>query len=109
MTQYLLAVQLVEGESAEHDQADVAALNAELIKAGAWLFGAGLRPRDTASVVRHRKDELLITDGPFAESKEYMAGFWVIEVADLATAHAWAAKASTACRRPIEVTPVDLA
>jgi hypothetical protein len=80
-----------------------------MVSSGAWVFGAGLRPRDTSSVVRVQGDEVLVTDGPFAESKEYMAGFWVIDVVDLEAAQAWATKASRACRRPIEVTPVDLA
>lgn len=107
MTQYLLAVQMVDGESGEHDRADVAALNEEMAAQGIWVFGGGLKPRSAASVVRSDKDQLLVTDGPFAESKEYMAGFWVITVPDLATAQSWAAKATQACNRPIEVTPFD--
>ncbi|ADB34794.1 YCII-related protein [Kribbella flavida DSM 17836] len=107
MNHYLLAVQMVEGESADHDGAEVDAVNAEMKASGAWLFAAGLRPRHTASVVRSRENEILITDGPFAESKEYLAGFWVIQAPDLATAHTWASKATQACRRPIEVTPLD--
>jgi hypothetical protein len=107
MTQYLLAVQMVEGESAEHDRADVRAVNEDMVAQGVWVFGGGLQPRSAASVVRSTKADVLITDGPFVESKEYMAGFWVIEAADLEAAQGWAARAGRACCRPIEVTPFD--
>jgi hypothetical protein len=107
MTQYLLGVQLVEGEAAESEPGAVEAVNRDMVAQGVWVFGGGLEPRTTASVVRATQGDVLITDGPFAESKEYMAGFWVIEVPDVATAQDWAAKASRACARPIEVTPFD--
>jgi hypothetical protein len=107
MTQYLLGVLYVEGESAEHERGDVAKLNEEMVAKGVWVFGGGLEARTTASVVRARQGEVLITDGPFVESKEYMAGFWVIEAPDLPTAQEWAGRASKACARPIEVTPFD--
>ncbi|MEV8372419.1 YciI family protein [Kribbella sp. NPDC056861] len=107
MTQYLLGVQFVEGESAESAPGAVDAVNQDMVAQGVWVFGGGLEPRSTASVVRATQGDLLITDGPFAESKEYMAGFWVIEAPDLETAHAWAGRAAQACGRPIEVTPFD--
>jgi hypothetical protein len=108
MTQYLLGVQLVEGEPAESLPGAVEAVNRDMEAQGVWVFGGGLEPRSAASVVRaHQGNDVLITDGPFAESKEYMAGFWVIEAPDLETAQSWAARCSRACGRPIEVTPFD--
>ena len=62
---------------------------------------------NTATVVDGTKDETLITDGPFAESKESLGGFWVIEAADLDAALAWAAKGSKACAQPVEVRPLQ--
>jgi len=110
MKQYLMAVQLVEGSEMDggpDESDDVEALNREMVAQGVWVFGGGLGPRSTASVVRADGGEVLITDGPFAESKEYMAGFWVIKAPDLDAALAWATKASKACRQPVELTPFD--
>lgn len=112
MTQYMLSVHNVEDVdnymSEEAMQAAFKAvdeLNQELQAVGAWVFGGGLHPITTATVVDNTKDETLITDGPFAESKEYLGGFWVIEAADLDAALAWATKASKACAQPVEVRP----
>jgi hypothetical protein len=111
MKQYLLAVHMVEGQDRpsedEIQQAykDVDTLNAEIQAEGAWVFGGGLHPADTATVVRIRDDEVVTTDGPFPEAKEQLGGFWVIKAADLDEALAWAAKASRACRNPVEVRP----
>ena len=111
MTQYLLSVHMVEGEEApsaeEMQQAykDVDAFNAKLQAEGAWVFGGGLHPATTATVVRVQDGEMLTTDGPFAEAKEQLGGFWVIKAADLDAALEWAAKATAACRRPVEVRP----
>jgi hypothetical protein len=111
VTQYLLSVHMVEGRSGrppEDDQkafADVAAFNAELQAEGSWVFGGGLQPPATAKVVRVRDGELHRTDGPFAESKEQIGGFWVIEAADPGAALQLAARASAACREPVEVRP----
>ena len=65
----------------------------------------GLHPPNTATVVRARAGEVLTTDGPFAEGKEHIGGFWVIKAADLDAALAWAVKASQACREAVEVRP----
>jgi hypothetical protein len=86
--------------------AQTAELTAEMERAGAWVFVAGLRPASSATVVRAAGGDVSITDGPYAETKEQMGGFWVIEAADLDAALDWAAKASTACERPVEVRPV---
>jgi hypothetical protein len=85
--------------------AQVDELNAELERAGAWVFAAGLRPASSATVVRAAGGDVSMTDGPYAETKEQMGGFWIIEAADLDAALDWAAKASTACERPVEVRP----
>ncbi len=111
MTQYLLSVHHTEGEVMPEGAAmqkiydDVEALNEEIRKAGAWVFAGGLELPDTATVVRADGDETLLTDGPFAESKEHLGGFWVIEAADLDAALAWAGKATRACAGPVEVRP----
>ena len=111
MKQYLLAVHSVEGDpipaanEMEQRYADVEAFNAELRTRGAWVFAGGLHPADTATVVRVTDGDVLTTDGPFAETKEQLGGFWVIEAADLDGALAWAAKASAACAEPVEVRP----
>ena len=108
MKQYLLAVQHVEGAPAPvSPPGAVEAVNEEMRAQGVWMFGGGLLPVSDASVVRQDGDEVLITDGPFAEAKEYMAGFWVIRSPDLEAAHGWAAKATAACGVPIEVRPFD--
>ena len=111
MSQYLLSVHMVEGapqrnpEENQEAYASVDTLNQELQAAGAWVFGGGLHPPETSTVVRAQGAEILTTDGPFAEGKEHIGGFWVIEAADLDAALAWAAKATRACREPVEVRP----
>ena len=87
--------------------ATVGAFNEELQAAGAWVFGAGLRPVSTATVVRSTDGAISMTDGPFAETKEHIGGFYIIEAADLDVALDWAAKATVACRFPIEVRPCE--
>ena len=111
MKQYLLAVHMVEGQDApapevmEQAYKDVDALNNEIKEAGAWVFAGGLHPADTATVVRVVDGEVVTTDGPFAETKEHLGGFWVIAAADLDEALAWAAKGTVACQAPVEVRP----
>ena len=111
MKQYLLAVHMVEGEpvptEAEMQQTyqAVDAFNAELQSAGAWVFAGGLHPPATATVVRAQGGQVVTTDGPFAETKEQLGGFWIITVVDLDAALEWAAKGSAACGAPVEVRP----
>ena len=112
MTQYLLSVHSVEGaptltrEEIAPIHAAVGAVNAELQAAGAWVFAGGLHPPDTATVVRtSEQGDVMMTDGPFVEGKEHIGGVWVIEAPDLDAALAWAAKATAACRQPVEVRP----
>ena len=111
MKQYLLAVHMVDGEpvpSAEQMQQAyqaVDAFNDELKAAGAWVFAGGLHPPATASVVRAQGGKVITTDGPFAETKKQLGGFWVVKAPDLDAALAWAAKGSAACGGPVEVRP----
>jgi hypothetical protein len=111
MTRYLLSVHVVEGaptpspDEMRQSFAAVAAVDAELQAAGAWVFAGGLHPADTATVVKVEGDRVVTTDGPFAETEEQIGGFWIIDVADLHAALAWAVKGSTACRAPVEVRP----
>ena len=111
MNQYLLSVHMVEGDETpspeDMHQAydDVDVFNAELRAKGAWVFAGGLHPADTATVVQVKDGEVLTTDGPFAETKEQLGGFWVINAPDLDAALKLAAEGSAACRGPVEVRP----
>jgi hypothetical protein len=112
MKQYLLAVHSVEGQdnypSDEEMQKAFEAtskLNDEMQAKGAWVFGGGLHPADSATVVKIQDGDVLTTDGPFSEAKEQLGGFWVIQAEDLDEALAWAAKATVACANPVEVRP----
>jgi hypothetical protein len=113
MTQYLLALHNVAGEAGElmsdeemkHSWARVSALNEELQSTGAWVFGGALHGPDTTTVVKLSDGEVMTTDGPFAESKEHLGGFYIIEVEDLDAALVWASKATAAVGKPIEVRP----
>ena len=110
MKQYLLSVYVDEGfepspEAMEKAYRDVDALNQTMKAEGAWVFAGGLHPATTATVVRAKEGEVITTDGPYAESKEQLGGFWVIKAPDLDAALAWASKATIACLAPVEVRP----
>lgn len=113
MKQWMLSVHHVEGEATPtEDQmqqmfTDVDAFNREVQAAGAWVFACGLEAPDVATVVRHDGGEVVTTDGPFAESKEHLGGFWVIKAPDLDAALEWAAKGAGACQGPVEVRPLQ--
>jgi hypothetical protein len=112
MSQYLLSVWHTDRYPVPESEADmqrivaqVDVVNADLMATGAWVFGGGLHEPSSATVVRVTDGDPIITDGPFAETKEMMGGFWVIEAADLDAALEWAARASKACEGPVEVRP----
>jgi hypothetical protein len=86
---------------------DVEAYNQELRDAGQWVFACGLETPDIATVVREQDGQIVTTDGPFAEAKEHLGGFWVIKVPDLDAALASAERATRACRGPVEVRPLQ--
>jgi len=114
MAQYMLSVHSVEGQAREpmgdeemkEMMGRVGALEAELKSTGAWVYSGRLHEPDTATVVRASGGEVLTTDGPFAESKEHLGGFYVIEADDLDAALAWASKVTAAINAPIEVRPL---
>ena len=83
----------------------VEAVRREMEEAGAWVFSGGLNAPSTATVVRENDGELLLTDGPFAEGKEYLGGFTVVRAPDLDAALAWGGKFTRAIGLPIEVRP----
>ncbi len=112
MAQYLLSVWHDEeyvvdfaGDDMQRIGAQVGALNEELAAAGAELFGGGLQPASTATVLRSDNGDVSMTDGPYAETKEQMGGFWVIEADDFDAALEWARKATMACEGPVELRP----
>lgn len=111
MKQYLLSVQFDysqapdEPELARQTDAKVDAVNEQLRAKGAWVFAGGLQPPELSTVVQVRDGESVMTDGPYAETKEHVGGFWVIKAQDLDEALAWAAQATAACRQPVEVRP----
>jgi hypothetical protein len=113
MAKYLLSTYSVEGvvgdpmtdEEMQLSWKQIQALNEEMKAAGAWVFGGALHDPDTATVVRLSGGEVLTSDGPFAESKEHLGGFYIIEAADLDAAIAWASKVTEAIKAPIEVRP----
>lgn len=115
MTQYLLSVSTVEGETrepmtpAEKKESfhQVQALEGQMKSAGAWVFGGRLHEPDTATVVRVANGEVLTTDGPFAESKDHLGGFYIVEAEDLDAALGWASKVTAAINAPIEVRPFE--
>ena len=112
MTEYLFSVHHDYSKPLFDSDADVeamfrdtAAFNERAQKAGIYVFAGGLEAPDTATTVHVREGETLTTDGPFAEAKERIGGFWVLELPDLDSALEWAAEASAACRAAVEVRP----
>jgi hypothetical protein len=106
MAQYLLSVLADTTELATADEmAAIDVFNDQLRQKGHWVFAGGLASPVTATVVDARHGEALFTDGPYVESKEHLAGFWIIEAADLDVALRLAALGSKSCNRRVEVRP----
>lgn len=111
MPEYMLSVHhtegdpFPEGEEMQRIFDAVDAFNEKLRAAGAWVFGGGLLPVESSTTVDATGSEVLMVDGPYAESKEYLGGFWVIEAPDLDAALRWAAEGSAACAGKVEVRP----
>jgi hypothetical protein len=110
MKQYLLSIYQPDGdqpppEILEHVMRDVDALNQELKAAGAWVFDGGLHAPSTATVLRLRDNDLLMTDGPFTEGKEHIGGICIVKAPDLDAALEWGRKLAQATSLPIEVRP----
>jgi hypothetical protein len=108
MPQYLVAIHHPDDyDPSVEDEAmsrDIDVLNEEMIAAGVRIFVGGLQLANSAKSLRAEPNGgVLITDGPYLETKEHVGGFWVLEVADLDEALAWGRKAVVACRAPVEV------
>jgi hypothetical protein len=104
--QYLVSV-ITDAPNLASPEEDAAidVFNERLQAEGHWVFGGGLAAPSSATVIDNRGEEAIFTDGPFVESKEYLAGFWIMEAADLDVALKLAAEGSKACNRKIEVRP----
>ncbi len=114
MAQYLISVWHDEdyevdfsSADAQRQMAQVGQFNTDLEAAGSWVFAGGLQPASSATVVKADGDEVSMIDGPYAESKEQMGGFWIIEAADLDVALEWARRGAAACEGPVEVRPLQ--
>jgi hypothetical protein len=104
--QYLVSViDDTTGLTTPDEMAAIDAFNDRLSAEGHWVFAGGLGSPSTATVIDSRGGEAVLTDGPFVESKEYLAGFWIIEAADLDVALKLAAEGSKHCNRKVEVRP----
>jgi hypothetical protein len=104
--QYLVSVIYdTTGLATPDEMAAIDAFNDRLQAEGHWVFAAGLAAPSSATVIDNRGEEAIFTDGPFLESKEYLAGFWIMEAADLDVALKLATEGSKACNRKIEVRP----
>ena len=103
---YLMSVIDDTTNSATGDEGEaIDAFNDELQANGHWVFAGGLAAPDSATVIDGRGEEPIVTDGPFVESKEYMAGFWIITAPDFDAALRLAAEGSKACNRRLELRP----
>jgi hypothetical protein len=110
MPRYLLALHKADDDELSEEEmrqvwAAVTDLAARMTHAGAYVFKSGLLPAASATVVRQSGGDFVMTDGPYAETKEHLAGFWIINAADLDEALEWAKLATVAEKLPIEVRP----
>ena len=111
MSQYLLSVMQpsAEGsapsENLDEIMANLDALNDEMKAAGAWVFAGGLHGPSTATVLRAKGDDVIMTDGPYAEGKEHLGGFTIVDAPDLDAALEWGRRLAQATTLPIEVRP----
>jgi len=110
MKQYLISVYEPDGpppppEILDPVMAGLEAIRADLAEAGSWVFSGGLHAPSTATVLRAKDDDVLVTDGPFAEGKEHLGGFTIIKAPDLDAALAWGRRYALVIGLPIEVRP----
>jgi hypothetical protein len=104
--QYLVSViDATAGLATPEEMAAIDVFNDRLVAEGHWVFAGGLAVPSSATVIDNRGEQAIFTDGPFVESKEYLAGFWVVEAADLDVALKLAAEGSKHCNRKVEVRP----
>jgi hypothetical protein len=113
MKQYLLSIYQQDGDPPPPEvldpiMRDINAVNQEMKDAGVWVFSGGLHAASTATVLRAKGEEVLMTDGPYVEGKEHLGGFTVISAPDLDAAVEWGGKLARAIRvLPIEVRPLQ--
>ena len=110
MALYLLSVYQPDGPPPPPEvlgpiMAELAVVNRELQASGRWVFAGGLHPPSTATVIRVKDGDTLITDGPFVESKEHLGGFTIIRAPDLDVALEWGRRVAKATTLPVEVRP----
>ncbi|MGS2618620.1 YciI family protein [Micromonospora sp. LZ34] len=111
MRQYLLSIYQPKGEGRPEPEflarvmRDLGVIRQEMEAAGCWVFGQGLHAPDTATVLRPKDGEVLVTDGPFVEGKEYLGGFTILRAPDLDAALEWGRRYALATTLPIEVRP----
>jgi len=111
MKQYLLSVCYQADATQPPPEAlakimsDVLALQKEMQTAGVWVFSGGLHPSSSSTVLRHQNGEVVLTDGPFVDTKEQIGGITIVQVSDLDAALGWARKLARAITTPIEVRP----
>jgi hypothetical protein len=105
--QYMVSVIAdTAGLATPDEMAAIDVFNDRLQAEGHWVFGGGLAAPGSATVIDNRDGKTMFTDGPFLESKEHLAGFWIMEAADLDVALKLAAEGSKACNRKVEVRPL---
>jgi hypothetical protein len=113
MKQYLLSIYQPDGDPPPPEILDpimrgLEALNRDLQAAGAWVFAAGLHPASTATVLKAKDGDVLLTDGPFTEGKEHLGGFTIIQAADLDEALVWARRMAEILHPlSVEVRPIQ--
>jgi hypothetical protein len=110
MRQYLLSVYMPDADpppSVDLDRimAELRALQDEMRSSSVWVFSNGLHPPSSATVLRMRDGEVLMTDGPYIEGKEHLGGFTIIEAPDLDAALPWARRITEITTLPVEVRP----
>jgi hypothetical protein len=110
MKQYLLTIYQPDGvtpppEFLDRVMSDLGAIEDDMRADGAWVFSGGLHQASTATVVRQKGSEVLMTDGPYTESKEHVGGLWIVKAPDLDAALGWAGRIAQATTLPIEVRP----
>lgn len=111
MKQYLISmyqpagVEMPDPEFLAGVMREIDAIRRDLVEAGSWVFGNGLHAPETATVLRAKGDEVLVTDGPYVEGKEYLGGFTIITAPDLDAALEWGRRYALATTLPIEVRP----
>ena len=105
MQYFVSVIDDTPNSATDEEMAAITAYNEQIQASGNWVFAGGLAGPDAATVIDGRGDEPMFSDGPFAETKEYVAGFWVIEAADLDEALVIAAGGSKSCNRRVEIRP----